>query len=598
MKNNNLTFGLEFESDYLYLVTNNVNLRSYLSLDSIVANSCLETSNYYQMDSSIFNDFILLSKKAINTNSKILEEDNLYKIILEIDIKSVDVHVLSGNEQGIRMSNIREIETFGSDNILVFGAIPFQFVKRIIFKNIEEQNRFNYTISNIFYPTYLFDVNENIFYDQKDIDTTLLRDVVKQYISRNRIEVSQPIVTVQYRNKIKAIVNEFLFNNEYIFSGLKFNFDTNCLDILNISKIDRTRLSKNINEIAKTHKFREIKKVNYLKINKQDTFLSNLGNILDLLILDNRKAVNKNTNLNPELILFYEIISILIKRNYLEHFNTDSFISLLVINLRLYNNLILEKYISDIKSILIEVLNDNLSIRKILKSNEIESKTIVALMIFLKSPSFSSSEELKKNLDSYDTCFEVRKIVLIFYNALNGYAALDSASKADCFINRVCDMFAFNLTRNKYLISECIDEKKFITYCPKDEFTFYTSSYVPLKIQLHYTDDEILSEKCRHSIKNSINDDPGISKKILNSIFKRESKLRNLLPIKVYIDKNHIDNLINSEETLAFSISNQSLIKTEFDIFKFEDIIFNNPKLFFTLFNADRDIWNTFLNRR
>lgn len=379
---------------------------------------------------------------------------------------------------------------------------------------------------------------------------------------------------------------------------MKFNFDTNCLDILNINKTDRARLGKYINEISKTHKFREIKKVNYLKINKRDTYLDNLGNILDLLVLDNKKVVNKDTSLNPELIVFYEIISILIKRNYLEHFNTDSFISLLVINLRLYNNLILEKYIGDVKSILIEVLNDNLSIRKILKSNDIESKTIVALMIFLKSPSFSSSEELKKNLDSYDTCFVVRKIVLIFYNALNGYAALDSSYKADAFINRACDMLTFEMTKNKYLISECIDERKFIMYIPKDEFTFYTSSYIPLKLQLYYTDDEILSEKCRQSIKNSISSDPGISKKILNSIFKKESKLRNLLPIKVYIDKNHIDNLINNEELLAFSISNQSLIKTEFDIFKFEDIIFNNPKQFLTLFNADRDIWNTYLNQR
>lgn len=603
MKNKNLTFGFEFDNNYLYFVTNNVNLRSYLSLDSIVSNNCLETSNFYKMDSNMLDNYLILSNKIITTSHRIsLEDLNLYKIILEIDLNGVDVQLLSNLNNEIKMTNLKDEDITKFDCFMLFGTIPFQFIKRIIFRNDEELNRFSYMLDNVHYPTHLFGIDDKIFFNEKYIDHQEISENVKNYITRNRIDLYRINSIVHYRNKIKAIMCAALFSNIQNDNGLICKFDSFTLDYLNISKKDKLKLNNRMNELCSTHKFKDFKKVNFHKNRNKDSVINRFSELLNFLNLENKEylEMNKGETSNEftvEFIILLESISLLIHYNYLEPFNSEEFLKVLNSNLTKYSSTSIEKLIDDINNIILEVLRDNLSIKKILLSNSIKSDVFLALMIFLKSPSFNSSQELIRNLESYGVDFEVKRLVYILYYSLNGYAVIGSSNKENPYVNRICENLSFGTTYDKHLISEKINELRFETYNPKDDSIFYTESNIPLEFKLYYTENELLSEKHRLILAKMISFDSLASKKIISYLLKNASQIKNSLPIKVIIDKKNLNSFSEDETRISFTISNQSFIKKEIDINSFEKIILNYPKIFLDYFNSYPDIWKALINK-
>jgi hypothetical protein len=600
MKNQNISLELEFNNDEnLYFVTNITNLRSYLSLDAIVTNSCLETENFLKIDGNYFDNYLIASSKPLiyDQSSTLLETSNSYRIILEIEFSSINTKVLKKKSNNFEISDFKNLKSSNQGLILFLGSIPFQYIKKIYFRTQEELEGFYYPIENIFYPSHLYEVNEVLYTDMQTYDASQMHDDLSRFEFNKEIDYNSINKSVHIRNKIKSLVNGLANSYKTNLNGLEIYFDENTLDFFEVNKTEKLRINKEMNLFISKNKLitDKVKKINFIKSNRENSLIQELKTFFYLLdVRENSKNLSDLFNISQfstEFVLLIIALRYLIDQSYLEKINIPIFLEKITLELKSYDDYRFNELVFDIQNTIKKVLSDTLSIKKIIedKTNR-KADIIIALMLFLKAPSFSSTKELYTNLASYNISPEIGRLTILLYNTLNGYASLQSELKNDAYLNRVCDSVSFKICNNPYLINLSLNDTLFNEINHKKADVFYTSSNLPIIFNIYLNPYEQIAEKYRKILIFKLNDESTLSNFKIN-LKKADLSILDILPKILTINRKDIIFEKSDETKLQFSLKNGRAYKFDLDIDTIKEKIVLNPSNFFILFQKDKSFW-------
>jgi hypothetical protein len=587
----------------LYFVTNTMNLTSFLSLDEILSNKYIEGDKKENYDGSYFDDFLitaqfpLFHEIGLDYNNPL----NPRRVILELSPDSISAPTITKLESGFKIMEFEKSITYDTEAIMFFGYLPFHYVKKIIFPTKIEMERFDTKVGNIPIPRHLFEVNQSLFqhaisFNPENWEIEL--SGIKATLSSEYCEIGQ---SLHYRNKVKAIIHELLTTStkSYV-SRLSIGFDYVTFKLLNLKKPELSKLNRKMIDFCSSRSVIPISNdVNFLKsLYEGSSPIFEL--ISNLSILSFKNAINriefktKNHSEMDDVKFMFIILKILIENRYLDHFEPSLFLDRIENEIKMYSSFLLKNY-TDYFLTVRQILNDLISIRKYVNNTLIFSDVETALLIFLKTPGYSGSEEMDKNIQSFNPSDSVKRLIHIFYAGLNGYGSLSAESKQNPYLNRVCDDFAFGILPNSYLVNASLENHAFFTIHPKhDDYYYDKSSNFPFSFEYMPTEDDLEIDSIFKSVV-SIIDDVSNENRIIKQLHSASKSLADLLPIKISFSNSYIP-IIDDEMTTVYFDNNMDL-KREFDYKRFLYLLRDDKEYLLKFILIDRLFWKNLIKK-
>ena len=198
MKKDNSLVSNQFYQGSYYFSTNNVSLRSYLSHDSIYANSILESSNTSFSPGNLFDDFLLIADKYVadsENNTDKATNETTYPIVIEIQfgnkiLSDTKIYICDKGYY-LKLDYLQNFNPIDHYCCLILGMIPFQCVKQIFFRNDEEMDRFQFAMHNIEYPKEIFIADDNKFLDSKKLHLNKIGQSMDYFEKSTRMEIGR-----------------------------------------------------------------------------------------------------------------------------------------------------------------------------------------------------------------------------------------------------------------------------------------------------------------------------------------------------------------------------------------------------------------------
>lgn len=435
------------------LYTNNNNLRHYMSLDTIVPKKLFETTIYNKFISDYIDFGLLLFEEPLQyhyfekfTNNHI--SDNIYPIALKLNldtIKTENVKIIDNKYQLINDS-IENIANTALKCIFIDSYIPFFFIESIIFQSNKNKSNFYSTlISNIEFDESLFEVNNDYFNGNQNLEIENLQNLLQKEKSISETHLSK----LKYRNKIRGI-------HHAIFEGYKkqteqrvtLNFDQFVFNIFNqYLPVKKYSIRKDIdNIISETNRFFEKNDIfahlNYSDIDR-DFLLEHLNlRKLFLEILNDDIKIQEPIKLLKNPYKYYDIMSCqfilieLIKSNPSE-FNPTSFIKTVIDNILDHlpkhfeeelttniDNIKLEY--QNIRQKILGVKSGNEKLVSLLSEWSSKFTAFKALVIFITTYDYLKFNDLRNKIDKFSGYLNLydQRLIWIYWSSLNGMTFL------------------------------------------------------------------------------------------------------------------------------------------------------------------------------
>lgn len=587
----------------LYFVTNTMNLTSFLSLDAILSNKYIESDKKENYDGSYFDDFLitaqfpLFHEIGLDYNNPL----NPRRVILELSPDSISAPTITKLESRFKVMEFEKSITHETEAIMFFGYLPFQYVKKIIFPTKSEMDRFDTKVGNIPIPRHLFEVNQSLFQHAISFNPENWKielSGIRATLSSEYYEIGQ---SLHYRNKVKAIIHELLTTSSKSYvSRLSIDFDYVTFKLLDIKKKELLTLNKKMKDFCSSRSVVPISDdINFVKsLYQGSSFIFELINNLNILSFKNVtssiEVKTKNHSEIDDVRFMFIILKILIENRYLDHFEPRLFLDRIENEMNVSSSLLSKNYTEYFLTVR-QILNDLVSIRKYVNSTSIFSDVETALLIFLKTPGYSGSEEMDRNIQSFNPSASVKRLIHIFYASLNGYGSLSAESKQNPYLNRVCDNFAFDIIPNSYLINASLESHAFYAIHPKnDDFYYDKSKDFPFIFAYMPTEDDLEVDSIFKSV-TSIISDVSNENKIIKQLHSASKSLSDILPIKISFSNSYIPIVDNDITTVYFD--NNMNLKREFDYERFLYLLRNDKKYLLKFILIDRLFWENLIKK-
>lgn len=495
--------GIYPKTFFLYL--NNNLIRYFLSLDSISIINSIEKIDVLDSIGSYLHDGIILSHTHIY-NQKIEEqtrmESNAYTLALQVEVLQNLADnmqaLLVKNDYSINVAKVSDYDVNSHICMIILGIVPFSFVSNVVFRTKDELDIFGFGFNNIYAPTDIYKVNQDLFIGGIEIDIEQLKVNFEKFIIVEKV----PVKTVEYmtkkRDKIRGVLFGFFYRDSSLTQKYIFRFDKCILDFLQIEINEQKELKNKLLDMFPLVDLQILESL-FQNCQNQDIFRHvNLAiELTDSDISEIRKTILSIKNLKKNDYRDLFILSIFLKQLlaaspiYSSFQETIIAIKQEIASSNSEDTETITWLREGLKYIIEEVITDRVSISNVLE-NAGENKSIAlrALMILSKASLPNDIEKLKSNLNSFNVDADLRRLTLMLYGAFNGVSAFSSEYKKDPYINRIIDQTASQMIRHEYIINSVPELAEFSTYRKKDSKTFYSQSGYPFNIEIIQTKEE------------------------------------------------------------------------------------------------------------
>lgn len=590
---------------YYYLFTNNITIRSYLSLDALVCDGAIGTDNIEISQSSYHPAGFFIGLDPLAYQGLILNSSNetLYPICVELEFseetQTACPALLIKFDDQIEEGSLADFDPNVHKQAWVFGYIPFSFVRGIHFRSEEECRRLDFEMRNICYPYDLFFVSPELFDGTIRLELQALAEKIDAKLSEKGIKTSDLFADIEKRNRIKAIVLAVLAKSRGYVSRYSLNLDPG------VFKLVRTASDFNIDGFKEflegTYgKFGSQRILEYLNQENKASLLHQLDAVLSCVDKPYIQACSKLKELvipevYQEACLFLLALQMLIRTKRMVHFDAHAFLTNLAAKSREFDQG--DYYFRRIEFIKNAILTDKKRISDVLTAkadgSQQTSAMLRALMLFVKTPHFSDYSALEKNLESFDLAPDEHSLVWILYSALNGVGVFSREIKSNPLLNRYCDQIALYFTRHSELINQAASSDAFLGYRSYKENIAEVSCY-PLAITESEAEDAEVSRNLQYKLLKFINKNMYKNRKLLAEAIDRIIDINNELYKPYWLYKHFIphDYLIEIKDNYLLTKTPELTVELALDCNEFYDDVLTNDDRFYSFYKLSPKAWH------
>ena len=477
----------------LYFYTNNNSLKVYLSKDSLVCNSQMESDNYDISLSNYINDGVIVTH--LGASSEVIryslhDSNTMNPVVVSLNTDAENLvkipAIIVGKDMSARLTNMGDYKTSDDLAACIVGHIPFSYVEKIFFESDEDIKAFQSMLQNVAYPVEIFTVGLKRFVmEDSPLDLNALKDTFDKFLESNEYNLQQLMDIVRRRDRIKGILSP-AFNTNYDYKWVyRHNLDDTILNIGNIGiteAIGQLRregyyinLSSSIPNYDPTP-FKyiiEIFKNIFERESKPETEPKIFCN--DLPDADEFELIGYSWAIENLITNDYKQFN---SREWVEKFRKEFTKQIIALGGDKEKITRYEKKLEN----LFEIMNAKGKVKDFINSTELKSPLLNSVLLFAKLPSSTDSARLMDDMENFSINGHTRRLTWGLFGALNGTAYLPATLKNNAYVNRVCEEASLILTADDKLISDVPSFNTFSKYRDRKLFGVVTDTGFPIDI--------------------------------------------------------------------------------------------------------------------